>query len=73
MVIKVITDITEIDEMEFEDCDMHEANPDLGEDRILIEGPLYRLKDTDMIIAEGTYCNCNEDGELEPDFSVSLL
>ena len=50
------------------------ANPDLGNDRIIISGPMYRLCGTGLIIAEGTYCNYNEDtGELEPDFGVSLL
>ena len=47
---------------------------DIGDDRIIVYGALFRILGTDLIIAEGTYCNYNEDsGELEPDFSLSLL
>ncbi len=73
--VQHFSDIEKIQEAEFyEFCDEYEANPDLGEDRIIIYGPLYRLRGTDLIMAEGTYCCYNEDtGELEPDFSVSLI
>ena len=50
------------------------ANPGLGDDKIIISGPMYRLRETGLIIAEGVYCDFNEDtGELEPDFGVSVL
>ncbi len=47
---------------------------DIGEDRIVISGPLFRLCGTDLLMAEGTYYAYDEDtGEHEPDFGVCLL
>ncbi len=78
MNIRNIEHFSEIDEMYdiYEDDRFDEMmiNPDLGDDRIIISGPLYRLCNSNLIIAEGTYYAYDEDtGELEPDFSVSLL
>ncbi len=76
MEIVKVNNLQEIDgiELDIAEYDEEIANPDLGDDRIIVTGPLYRLRDTKLIIATGTYCNYNEDtGELEPDFSISLL
>ena len=65
-----IDELVERDEI-FDEC---EINPDLGEDRIILSSVMYRLRNTNYLIAEGTYCTRDEDtGELLPDFSVSLL
>ena len=73
MKIITIMDIDEIESVIYEECEMYEITADLEEDRILVKGPLYRLNGTDIIIAEGTYCAAGDDGELEPDFSISLI
>ncbi len=47
---------------------------DIGSDRIAISWPLYRLRGTTLIIAEGTYCAFDKDSNsFVPGFSVSLL
>lgn len=82
MVIKTIQSLDEIDnekvtasdESFYEDYDEIPINPNIGDDRIIIMGPAYRLRNTKLIIALGVYHNYNEDtGEFNPDFDVSLL
>ncbi len=78
MTIINIENIDEIDGLN-EKVDVYDevievTNDELGEDRIIITGPLFRLKGTTLIFAEGDYCAYDEEQEeLVPDFSVSLL
>ncbi len=78
MIIINIENIEEIDRLN-EQVDVYDeiievTNEDLGEDRIIITGPLYRLKGTSIIFAEGDYCAYDEEtDDVVPDFSVSLL
>ena len=48
-------------------------NDSLGDDVILIYGPLYRLRDTGILFAIGTYCVPDDNGEYIGDFSVTVL
>ena len=75
MIIKNIQYLREMDTAHEEyDYEEFETNPGLGKDRIIVTGPLYRLRNTNLFVAEGTYCNFDEEtGWLEPDFGVSLL
>lgn len=80
MTIRNVQHFSDIDSF-MEGKDMYEIYDEavidvdgVGEDRILINGPLFRLRGTDLLIAEGTYCAYDEDtGEIAPDFAVSLL
>ena len=78
MVIKNVQYFSEMDELReslYAECPDEYARPkDIGNDRITIWGPLFRLRGTTLIIAEGTYYVYDEDSDsLEPSFSVSLL
>ena len=70
--IDLLAESEELEEAFLEEEEV--VNDELGEDRIILSGPLYRLRGTDLLVAEGTYCCYNEEtGELEPDFGVSVL
>ena len=73
--IQHFSDIDRIKEGElYKFCDEYEADPDLGDDRIVISSLLYRLHGTSLLIAEGVYYRYDEDtGDFEQDFDVSLL
>ena len=76
MIIKNIQHFSDIDTIKETECflDEYEINPNLGDDRIILYGIMYRLRGTNYLIGEGTYYNYNEEtGEREPDFGVSLL
>ena len=66
----------EIDALEecFEDWDGTEEEHILpmGEDMIVTSGPLYEVTDKGLFFIEGTYFALY-DGELQPDWSLTLL
>ena len=79
MVIKNIQYFSDIDEMRRSgDFNSHDSewisNESLGDDKINVSAPLFRLRNTDLMIAEGTYYSFDEDtGGHNPDFCVALL
>lgn len=55
-------------------CDDFVVEHELGEDRIVVSGPFYRLCGTNLVVAEGVYYRYDEDSDsLEQDFDVALL
>ncbi len=61
---------------EYTDYDEYEiANEEhLGSDVIIAYGPVCRVTGLGLIFMEGVYCCCNEEtGELEPDWSLTLI
>lgn len=79
MIIKKIKYFSDIDKLTHSDeiyelFDEVAICPDLGNDKIMVTGCLYRLRNTDLIVAEGIYYRFNADeGIYEPDFDVALL
>ncbi len=50
------------------------TNSDLGDDKIVLSGLMYRLRNTEYLIAEGVYNYYDEESQdYIPDFDVSLL
>ena len=75
MEIIKIQDLAEMDDIFVtDDYEEQMINPGLGQDRIIIMGPLLRIRDSKLLIANGIYCCFDEaTKELEPDFALSLL
>lgn len=56
------------------DEDIIVRDKSIGDDAILLFGPVWHVKDKGLFAVEGTYCNYNkETGELEPDWSLTAL
>lgn len=79
MIIKTIQHFSDIDAIKssgiYDFYNEELASPnEIGRDKILISGPLYRVLNTTILIAEGVYHSFDEaTGTLTPDYPVSLL
>lgn len=72
---------SQLDEIANRELDDYEAydtyeihNESLGDDMILIDGPLYHLPAYGIVIGTGTYCAYDPDsGECLPDFGLTAF